>query len=533
MQKPQNISALITQLAQNQPERAAIVDGKRTISFAELEAEITRLAAGFSRRGITPGMRVALLVPPSIEFVALTFALFRAGAVLVLVDPGIGIAPMGKCLAQARPEAFVGVSKAHAARVVLGWGKESLRIFVTVGKKWFWSGFSLEDIRRAGEMSALTSEQPVPETAAILFTSGSTGIPKGAVYTHAMFAAQAEMLREYFAIQPGFYSVPTFPLFAFFDVALGLTIVLPDMDFTKPAKVNAAMLSNLIRKYEAVQLFGSPALIDTLSLHGEKHGTQLPSLKRVISCGAPVSQTVIGRMKNMLPAATPVFTPYGATEALPVACISSDELATFTQQHHGICVGKTWKGMETFIINITDGPIEKWSTGLLVKDGDIGEITVKGPVVSREYFGMPQNTALAKIQGEDGQFYHRMGDTGWKDEQGRLWFCGRKSHRVTNANGTLFTIPCESVFNAHPQVRRTALVGIGPAGSQTPVLCVELEAGAHGDASLRAQLLALGSVQEHTKDIKTILFHPGFPVDIRHNAKIAREKLAVWAAEKI
>ena len=526
-----NISSLISGLAAAMPDDPAVMDGKRGVSFKDLEAEISLLAAGLARAGITPGLRVALMVPPSIEFITLTFALFRAGAVIVLIDPGIGPANMRACLEESRPEAFVGVPKAHAARLLLRWATSSLRIFITVGKKWLWGGLDLGDIRRLGAGAAAPARENTPETAAILFTSGSTGIPKGAVYTHSMFAAQAKMLKEYFKIEPGFISVPTFPLFALFDVALGLTIVIPEMDFTRPAAVDAEMLSGLINKYEAVQLFGSPALLDTLSRYGEGSGTRLTSLKRVISCGAPVSPAIIGRMKKMLPRGTQVFTPYGATEALPVSCISSAELAELKTGLPGICVGGTWAGMETFSIKISDTPIPAWSEELLAGDGEIGEITVKGPVVSAEYFGRAESTALAKIRGPGGELYHRMGDTGWKDADGRLWFCGRKSHRVTTPEGTLFTIPCEAVFNAHPQVRRTALVGVGPAGRQTPLLCVE-EKGRADRKALTAELLALGAAHKHTKSIKTVLYHPGFPVDIRHNAKISREILAAWAKKQ-
>jgi acyl-CoA synthetase (AMP-forming)/AMP-acid ligase II len=304
------------------------------------------------------------------------------------------------------------------------------------------------------------------------------------------------------------------------------------MDFTKPASADPAMLSGLINKYQAVQLFGSPALIDTLGRYGEKSGTRLPSLKRVISCGAPVSAAVITRVTKMLAPGTLVATPYGATEALPVACISGEELASLPPGP-GVCVGKSWPGVDVSIIKLTDTAIPAWSDALLAADGDIGEIAVKGPIVSAEYFGREASTALAKIRGPNGELYHRMGDAGWKDAQGRLWFCGRKSHRVTTAAGVLFTIPCEAVFNAHPAVRRTALVGVGLPGSQRPVLFVELEKNAKADPGLMDELLALGAANALTSEIKTIFLHPGFPVDIRHNAKISREKLAEEARVRL
>jgi acyl-CoA synthetase (AMP-forming)/AMP-acid ligase II len=531
MANPPNISTLISEQAAAMPARPAVVDGGRTMTFGELEAEVSLLAAGLRKAGLKPGARAALMVTPSIEFVSLTFALYRAGAVTVLIDPGIGLPNMKRCLAEAAPEAFVGIPKAHAARLLFGWAKTS-RLNITAGRRLFWGGYDLAALRELGRGAPAPDPAATPENASINFTSGSTGAPKGAVYTHAMFAAQARMLKEYFRIEPGFHSVPTFPLFALFDVALGLTIVIPKMDFTRPASVDPEMLCGLINRWRAVQLFGSPALVDTVSRYGERSGARLPSLKRVISCGAPVSAAVIGRISKMLEPGTPVYTPYGATEALPVACISGEELAGL-KPGPGVCVGRPWPGVETFVIKISDGPIERWSPELLVRDGEIGELVVKGPIVSPCYYARPEGDALAKIKGAGAGVYHRMGDAGWKDAQGRLWFCGRKSHRVVTENGTLFTIPCEAVFNAHPGVRRTALVGVGPAGAQTPVLCVELEAGRKPGPGLTEELLALGAAQEHTRTIKTILYHPGFPVDIRHNAKISREKLALWAAEKV
>ena len=526
-----NISELIASCAASIPGRPAIIEGDRRISFRELDADVSLLAAGLAKAGIKPGMRVAMLVTPSIDGVALTFALYRAGAITVLIDPGIGALNMRRCMEEAAPEAFAGIPKAHAARLLLGWAKTA-KIHITAGRRWFWGGLDLADLRRMGKGAPAPDPAATPETASINFTSGSTGAPKGAVYTHAMLTAQAAMLKEYFHIEPGFYSVPTFPLFALFDVALGLTIVIPRMDFTKPAKADPAMLSGLINGYKAVQLFGSPALIDNLSRYGERTGTKLPSLERVISCGAPVSAAVIARITGMLEPGTPVFTPYGATEALPVACISGAELASL-EPGPGVCVGRNWPGVESFIIRISDDPIPEWSDSLVLKDGEIGEITVKGPIVSASYLNREESTRLAKVHGPGGELYHRMGDAGWKDAEGRLWFCGRKSHRVTTAKGTLFTIPCETVFNAHPEVRRTALVGTGPAGRQTPVLFVELEKGAAERPGLTAELLALGAAHEHTKEIKTILYHQSFPVDIRHNAKISREKLSALAEARL
>ncbi|MDP7135248.1 MAG: AMP-binding protein, partial [Planctomycetota bacterium] len=202
----------------------------------------------------------------------------------------------------------------------------------------------------------------------------------------------------------------------------------------------------------------------------------------------------------------------------------------------GVCVGRPVDEAEVSVIRITDEAIEEWSEDLRMPDGEIGEITVRGPMVTRQYFNRDESTRLAKIRDtddSDGGVFHRMGDLGYFDEEGRLWFCGRKAHRVQTENETLFTVPCESVFNVHEKVFRTALVGVGKAGLQKPVLCVELLDGSTVWATVRDALQKLGEQHAHTGPIQTFLKHPSFPVDIRHNAKIFREKLAVWAEEQL
>jgi acyl-CoA synthetase (AMP-forming)/AMP-acid ligase II len=193
--------------------------------------------------------------------------------------------------------------------------------------------------------------------------------------------------------------------------------------------------------------------------------------------------------------------------------------------------------MTVKIIRISDEPIPVWSDDLELPQGKIGEIVVQGRVVTRAYHNRPQSTALAKIDDPvRGGFWHRMGDVGYFDEKGRIWFCGRKSQRVVLPSETLFTIPCEGVFNAHKLVVRSALVGVQRDGVTEPVLCVELIVQFYRGSStlerIRGELLALGQRHFHTSGIRHILFHPSFPVDVRHNAKIFREKLAVWAAEQ-
>ena len=541
-----NIAAHLPRMALLQPHTPAVYfprKGKyQACSFSQLNEESDRIAIALESIGIRKGVRTALMVKPGLEFFAITFAIFKIGAVPVLIDPGMGLKNLKICLAEAAPEAFIGIPKAHIARIALGWGKESLSILVTVGRRLFWGGKTLTGITCTipAETSYETAKTGENDTAAILFTSGSTGVPKGAVYSHGNFSAQVEMLRDLYDIRPGEIDLPTFPLFALFAPALGMTSVIPNMDFTRPADVDPLMIIELIREFKVTSMFGSPALINRVGRYGEEHAVKLTTLKRVISAGAPVPSAVLRRFGSMLEGDAQIFTPYGATEALPVCSIGSREVLTetwrLTNEGGGVCVGRPVEGIELEIIEINDGPVDEWHEGLKLDNGDIGEIVVKGPQATRSYYNRDDSTRLAKIADpERGGFYHRMGDLGYRDGTGRIWFCGRKSHRIITAKGDIFTIPVEAIFNTHEKVFRTALVGIGEPGDMRPVLCVELEKGINQSEKerIRAELMEIGKKHEVTSDIDTILFHPAFPVDIRHNAKIFREKLAPWAREQL
>ncbi|MCU0655732.1 MAG: fatty acid CoA ligase family protein [Polyangiaceae bacterium] len=543
-----NIASALRKMAQRQPGATALhvplprsVTGEpryRHVSYRQLDEDSERIALGLLRLGLRKGSRAAVLVKPGADLFALTFALFKAGAVPVLVDPGIGPRRMGACLAEAEPEAFLGIPAAHLARLALGWAP-SARLKITVGPFAPTGGVTLDEVRASG-MTASSQLPAVNEgdTAAILFTSGSTGAPKGAVYTHGNFAAQIELLRRTFQIEPGEVDLPTFPLFALFDPALGMSTVLPRMDATRPALVDPREILEPIQRLRVTNLFGSPALLNRVGRSPEALGARLPSLRRVFSAGAPVPPATLERFSRLLGPEAQIFTPYGATESLPVAVIGSREVlgetAEATRAGAGICVGSVVEGVEVEIIRISDLPIERWSDELRVAPGEIGEFVVRGPQVTGSYFRRPEATALAKIRGPQGEVMHRMGDVGYRDEKGRLWFCGRKSQRVETAQGTLFTDPCEGIFNAHPEVFRSALVGVQRRGELRAELCIELEVAARGASHerLRRELLELASRHPITRGIEAIHVHPGFPVDIRHNSKIFREQLAVWASTR-
>lgn len=545
-----NIASHLTEMAARRPDDIAIycatggdpTDRSRYqhLTYAELDQRSDRIAAGLLASGLRRGDRSALMVKPGLHLFAVTFALFKAGIVPVLIDPGIGLRNIGGCIARSRPTGFIGIPQAHVARQLFGWGRETVTKLVTVGPRLFWGGLTLDDVmERGAENPVAMAETEADEIAAILFTSGSTGPPKGAICRHRNFAAQVAAIREMFGIREGEVNVPTFPLFALFDPALGMTSVIPTMDASRPARVHPPNIIGAVNTFGATTMFGSPALLNTVGRWGEAKGAKMPTLRRIMAAGAPVPAPVMRRMLAMISPEGEVFPPYGATESLPVAMMSSREILAetwaATEQGAGVCVGRPVPSIRLRIIRITDEPIADPALAEDCGTGEVGEIAVHGDVVTTGYLHDSGADARSKMVGADGALWHRMGDLGYLDAAGRLWFCGRKGHRVELADATLFSVNLEEVFNTHAEVYRTALVGVTVGGVREALLCVELEPGVAASQRTRIEqeLLALAQEREATRRVRRILFHPGFPVDVRHNAKIGREKLAVWAQERI
>lgn len=547
-----NIAQRLRNSATRYPHQRAIVvplqrdpAGRRAymqITFEQLERETDRLARGLVEMGVLRGARMVLMVRPGIEFIALVFALFKCGAVVVLIDPGMGGRNIFRCLETVEPDGFVAIPMVHAIRLARRNRFPNARLNVTVGRRWFWSGPTYKDLLGGPWTSFPIALTQNTEPAAIIFTSGSTGPPKGVLYEHGMFDAQVDLIRDFYHIDPGEIDLPGFPLFALFNLAMGVTTVVPDMNPSRPAQVDPRNIVEAIEDQRVTQAFGSPALWNRVGRYAEKGGITFPTIRRALSAGAPVPIHVLERMQKALTApGAALYTPYGATESLPVASISSREVLerTAEQTRHGAgtCVGRAFAGIDVRIIEITKGRIGSLADVRELPATEIGEIIVRGPSVTREYFRRPDATADAKIP--DGEsFWHRMGDVGYLDAEGRLWFCGRKAHIVETAMGRMFTEPCEAILNEHPRVFRSALVGIGAAPDQEPVAVVEPEAGEYpigrrSRTRFEKELRDLAAGNPLTAPIRSFLFRRALPVDTRHNVKIDREQLAAWANKRL
>lgn len=539
-----------------------------TTTFAELDADARQIANGLAAWGVPKGTRLALLVRPGIDFVALVFGLLRAGMVIVLIDPGLGRKNLIRCLAEAEPEGFVAVGLAQAVRLCLRRKFPCARWNVTVGKRWFWGGLTLDGLRARGvqqvgwasptrECASISTGSAHPtlpdDPAAIIFTSGSTGPPKGVLYTQRMFDTQVAEIQATYNIPPGGFDLACFPLFALFNSAMGVTTVFPEMDFSRPASANPKNLLTAANDWQVTQAFASPAVWRVLGDYCTRTGSRIPSLKQVFSCGAPVPAEVLRTTLTYVGEGAKMHTPYGATECLPVATIEAAEVlgetAARTDGGAGVCVGRKFNSIDWRVIRITDDTIAMIDDAEELPTGEIGELIVRGPQVSPRYVTRVDANATAKIAACGSRIadsssqseirnpesaigiWHRTGDVGYFDDQQRFWYCGRKSQRVETATGPLYTECVEAVFNSHPVVRRSALVGIGPRGRQTPVIVYEIEDKKIGK-------YCSDQLNQFAKDIPELLkirrFYckPDLPVDIRHNAKISRERLAEWVQRR-
>jgi acyl-CoA synthetase (AMP-forming)/AMP-acid ligase II len=533
-----NVSLLLRDWAERTPERCAVrTFGRRqtAIGFRALDERVDALAHGLAEHGLARGDRACLFVPPGIDFVALFHALLRLGAVPVLIDPGMGTRGTLACIARAAPRALLGVPRVHWARSLRPGPFRTVELGVRVGRGPAPGAVGLERVLEAGAKRDLDAVVPDGGPAAVLFTSGSTGPAKGVVYTHANFAAQVEALRALYELEPGCADLACFPLFALFDNALGMTSVFPEPEETRPAACDPAAIHRAAEASGARFAFGSPALWKRVLAWAEPRGARFTTLARVTTAGAPVAPALALGLRRLLPPGGEVHVPYGATEALPVSDVTASELERLRAEVEGgaagSCVGRPAPGIELALIRITDEPIAAWDEGLRAAPGEAGEVCVKGAAVTREYLADSNATRGAKISDGAG-VWHRMGDVGRLDDEGRLWFLGRKSQRVETERGTLFPVPLENLFDATPGVARSALVGVGPRGKERAHLVVE-PAPRVDRSELLPRLRARAGERKVAAAVEGFLFHRRFPVDARHNAKIHREELKRWAERQL
>lgn len=540
----------ILELARRDPGRIAAIDvgrslfGRRrvrTTTYAQLSHRAEATAVGLREIGVREGTLCSFMVPPGEDAMVLALALWRIGAVMVGIEPhSHGLSTVARCLNRVGPEVFFGSPEAHLARRVFGWGRGTVRTSIVVGG-------SIPGMRSLTSLERPWLADPRPpdvtpdDPAVIAFTTGSTGNPKPTVMTHRNLTSMIRGVGEQWELDEhgDVVDMPTFPIFWIIGLSHGGTVVIPPMNFaTKgPGHADPAKLVRTIRDHRVASMFASPALLTNLARHCDEHGITLPTIRRIVAGGAEIYGPIYAEVKKVLPSGE-LYSNYGATEALPVAEIDGTTVLTETwartEAGEGLCVGTPLKGVEVRIVEISDAPIATIAEARELPAGEVGEVIVRSPHVSDRYHELPEEMAKNKIADGDTR-WHRLGDTGWLDERGRLWVCGRVSHRVVTAERTYFALCCEPVFNTHPEVVRTALTGPKPTGSGAParaVVCVEVVPSAREHtARVAAELRDLAEAHDATRGIDAFAFIDELPVDRRHNAKIDRPALAAQVAD--
>ena len=484
----------------------AIHDGadRSSVTFSELDSRVATFAQALVQHGVEAGERVAVLVPPSIDLIALVYACWRIGAVTVIADRGLGLNGLGSAVKSSRVQHLVGIRSAVIAARTLRWAPRASLIDLKSLQK----SMQLEGLKQLG--------RPEPEDdamAAILFTSGATGPAKGVRYTHSQLGAQRDVLQRVYNITDADSFVAAFAPFALFGPALGITTGLADMDVTSPATLTAKALDDACRATQATMVFASPAALVNVLKTASSNVNSLHQVRLVMSAGAPVPIETLRHMQKLCPQAE-MHTPYGMTEVLPVADLSLQQRED-VGEGSGVCVGRAVDGCNVKVVSI-DGGISELPIGVT------GEIVVSARWMSLGYNRLWLTQQKARFA-SDGFTWHRTGDVGHLDSDGNLWIEGRVVHMIHTAQGSITPVPLETVCETISGVQRAAAVGIGEPGIQQIVIVLETDQKNENVASaaLTAQVRqALGQV-----DVVAVWETKKLPVDIRHNSKIDRTAL--------
>ena len=496
------------------------------VSWRQLSTRVDEIAAGLDAFGVRAGDRVSLLVQPGPTLTAALYACLRIGAVVVVADRGLGIRGLSRAVRGAVPDVVIGELAGLAAARTLGWpGRRiSAAALPAATSRALGVEASLSDLARAGRGRALPPVPAAEADAAVLFTSGSTGPAKGVVYTHAQLTALRDTLAAHFDVTADAGLVTGFAPFALLGPALGTRSATPDMDVSAPRTLTAAAVAAAVRASDARIVFLSPAavanVVATAGVLGDDDRAALERVETFLSTGAPVGIDLLRRAQEVMPNAV-AHTPYGMTECLLVADVTLPEIEEAAGDR-GVCVGRPLGTGQVRISAIdADGRASGEPT---TEAGITGEIVISAPHLKRGYFRLYLTDREARRGLPDR--WHRTGDVGHLDADGRLWVEGRLPHVITTAAGPVTPVGIEQDAETVDAVSRAAAVGIGPVGRQVVVAVVEGGARRPGLASPELTDAVRAATAQ---PLAAVLVAPTLPTDIRHNSKIDRSRLAAWA----
>ncbi|NNC75712.1 MAG: AMP-binding protein, partial [Acidimicrobiia bacterium] len=501
-------------------------DGSRSLTFAELATAVRDTAAGMADHGIGKGDRVALLVPPGVDLTVALYACWRRGAVVVVADAGLGPRGLTRAMASASPRFVIGIPRALAAARALRWPGEriSATTLSTTQARTLGVATSLPELQATGRGRPLPDPPGDDDPAAVAFTSGSTGPAKGVAYRHHHLQAQRDALMDVYDISGDDRLVAAFGPFALYGPAMGITSMVPDMDVTSPGTLSAAALADAVAAIDATLVFASPAaLTNVAATAGElttAHHEALNRVRVLMSAGAPVHPDILRNCVALMPNAE-AHTPYGMTEVLPVADITLEGIDA-AGDGNGVCVGHPVDGVTVRISPLDGDGIA--TSDLTDEPGVSGEVIIQAPHMKETY----DKLWVAQHVSASPPGWHRSGDVGHFDSDGRLWIEGRMAHIVTTPNGPVTPVGVEHAIESLPDVAQAAVVGVGPPGTQQVIALIRPVS-----APRRPRLASIDTADAVRSvagvAVTAVIELPKIPVDRRHNSKIHRGELADWA----
>jgi len=503
-----NIASMLDKVTISHGNRAALVYKGGSITFGDLQTKVKQCANMLTEYGLKTGERVIIMIPMSAELYVVLLAIIRCGAVAVFVDPWIPMKQIAAFSAFAQPGGFIGIAKSHVLRL-LDRKLSRLKISITTGPTLLglparYSLHEMEKYKAEGDAAAVSKDDP----ALITFTSGSSGIPKGANRTHGFLIAQYEALCRELQYTDDDIDMPMFPVFALRNIAAGITSVIPDMDFKNVAEVNAELIYRQLTENNVSIVTASPPFIDRLSIKGAPS-----SLRRILTGGAPVSAKQLQKWKKAFPNSK-IEIIYGSTEAEPVAHISADERLA-AEAASGYCCGKPTPLVKTCIIKISKDRIDPENLAQIrLPAGEVGELLVAGNHVCRSYFNNSEAVLDNKVFDHEGTCWHRMGDTGYFDKDGRFFLTGRVHSTIIRKGEVLHAQLIEAEFaEQYPDAEHIAALEI-----DGKLVVIVQRTDTLPQASPAAPL---PSVEAD----RLIITRTKLPLDPRHNSKIDYSKL--------
>ncbi|MCG8549034.1 MAG: AMP-binding protein [Desulfobacterales bacterium] len=527
-----NVVTNLFTASQTHPDRNAIIlqqQGRsRFVTFKQLWDKVDSFSTALIERSIRPGDRIILMIPMSIELYIAMLGVIKAGGVAVFIDPWIGFKQIASFCSFANPKGFIGIPKSHLLRL---FRKELVRLPLTVstGRCFFGfpAGWSFASFLRRPGNGAIFKAAP-DDPALITFTSGSSGVPKGANRTHGFLWAQYKALKTEFPYEPNDVDMPMFPVFSLNNIAGIRTSVIPDMNFKKLAEIRPDIIYKQMAKNGVTTATASPLFFDKLSDYLSTQNLKLPKLRRILTGGAPVQDDQLVKWQQSFDT-TEVIIVYGSTEAEPVSHISLEKRIALSQEkpkiNKGYCTGKPASSVKAKVIKIKKVPVifrQRWENHEVAAQGDIGELIVSGDHVCRDYYNNPDAVQSNKIIDADGVTWHRMGDTGYFDSSGLFWLAGRLHSTIVRGKKNYHAQLIEqAITETFPDFEKVAALGMADPQWGEAIIIVINPGKTHAEPDLIKK-----EMESKGYPIDRIIFTTAeLPVDPRHNAKTDYGKL--------